>query len=74
MSDTCKPFYVSFAAGCTVVYAKTSHSAAAWARREFGSSSGPYKAKEATKEDIDWVRGFGGRIHNEPAPKQEGVE
>lgn len=54
---------VEFDRGVLLVNAIDEDHAEEWACAEFGRSSGPYVASEATAQDIAWVRGMGGMTH-----------
>jgi hypothetical protein len=66
-----KPYYVSFPAGCTIVYSASAKKAERYTAAELGNGLGPYSAREATPDDINWVLGMGGMIHNKPRAKEE---
>jgi hypothetical protein len=64
-----KPYRVSYPhGGCTVVYAASEAAASRRGKRIFDRHSEP-EVREATKDDIDWVKGMGGRIHSEPTTR-----
>jgi len=47
----------------TIVDAHNIELAKKWARAEFGRIMEPIVVRGATKEDVNWVEGMGGRIH-----------
>ena len=63
------PFYVAYDNGCTVIYARTEHSAIAKAKRIFDRNSEP-SIRLAKPADIAWIKGFGGTIHGSRRAKR----
>ena len=57
-------YRVGLGNGCeTIVDAQNITLAEKWARAEFGRVMEPITVNEATEEEVGWVKGMGGRIH-----------
>lgn len=60
---TMKPYYVTTGNGtCTVVMASSPENAKRKVLAEVGTMTGVTSVREATKEDIAWIRGMGGYV------------
>lgn len=58
-----KLYYVSWlGCRCCIVKASSIDAAIRSVERDFGRHDGPYRAREATQEDHDWVRSMGGIV------------
>ena len=57
-----KLFYFECDMGCGIRAYKTLKSAEKGIKTEVGWYNNPHKIREATKEDVEWVQGMGGRI------------
>lgn len=55
-------YYVRHGLGCSLYQGRSPASAEKQAREEFGTTNGPYYARQATSEDIGWVKAMGGYV------------
>lgn len=58
-------YYVEWASGCTIIRANDQQQAERTAARLFGVASGPYRARLAKVDDVNWVAAMGGCEHHE---------
>jgi len=56
-------FNVEFAMGQTLVEAKTQEKAYKFCKDMWGNYGAPYRINEATEDEINWVKSFGGVVH-----------
>ena len=58
-----KIFSVKFEVNQALIEAETCAEALNYSFREWGRSRGPYNVTEATEDDIAWVKGMAGMVH-----------
>lgn len=55
-------YYVETGRGCSIRRARSKEQAEREVLREVGTLEGVQRVREATKRDIEWVRGMGGEV------------
>lgn len=55
-------YYVETGRSCCIKRARSEEQAEREVLREVGTYEGVQRVREATKRDIEWVRGMGGRV------------